>query len=211
MATMESQAEAFLPASTSGTNWKKRGWSEKEFAEILGRRAQAISEIMNGRKQIVPDTALAIGEALGTSADMWLNLQYAYNLYRPVCNGQTRTTSAGGHACDPLCQSLSCAREIGCPTLMTSTSWSRPSKISLGSPTSVKSPTLPLPHVDQTRVRLSSPSRWRGSRGFVALPCITSSTVSIPRSWLRWQRSSCTGSTIRLTWVISRTGSESVG
>ena len=81
MATMERQAEAFPPGEYLRDELEERGWSEKEFAEILGRPAQAISEIMNGRKQIVPDTALAIGEALGTSADLWLNLQIAYNLY----------------------------------------------------------------------------------------------------------------------------------
>jgi HTH-type transcriptional regulator / antitoxin HigA len=91
MATMESQAEAFPPGEYLRDELEERGWSEKEFAEILGRPAQAISEIMNGRKQIVPDTALAIGEALGTSADLWLNLQIAYNLcearvQRPISN-----------------------------------------------------------------------------------------------------------------------------
>jgi HTH-type transcriptional regulator/antitoxin HigA len=60
----------------------ERGWTEKDFAEILARPVQAVSEILNGRKQIVADTALAIGEALGTSPDLWLNLQTAYNLYQ---------------------------------------------------------------------------------------------------------------------------------
>jgi HTH-type transcriptional regulator/antitoxin HigA len=81
MTAMESQAQAFPPGEYLRDELEERGWSEKDFAEILGRPAQAISEIMNGHKQIVPDTALAIGEALGTSAAMWLNLQVAYNLF----------------------------------------------------------------------------------------------------------------------------------
>jgi HTH-type transcriptional regulator/antitoxin HigA len=82
-------AEAFPPGEYLRDELEERGWTEREFAEILGRPVQAVSEILNGRKQIVPDTALAIGEALGTSADLWLNLQTAFNLYearsrRPV-------------------------------------------------------------------------------------------------------------------------------
>lgn len=95
MTAMESQAQAFPPGEYLRDELEERGWSEKDFAEILGRPPQAISEIMNGRKQIVPDTALAIGEALGTSAAMWLNLQVAYNLFearaqRPVATDVSR-------------------------------------------------------------------------------------------------------------------------
>lgn len=75
-------AEAFPPGVYLRDELEARGWTAKEFAEILGRPVQAISEILNGHKQIVPETALAIGEALGTSADMWLNLQTAYNLHQ---------------------------------------------------------------------------------------------------------------------------------
>jgi HTH-type transcriptional regulator / antitoxin HigA len=74
-------AEAFPPGSYLRDELEARGWSEKEFAEIIGRPAQAVSEILNGRKQIVPDTALAIAEALGTSPNLWLNLQTNYSLF----------------------------------------------------------------------------------------------------------------------------------
>ncbi|HEX6395654.1 MAG TPA: HigA family addiction module antitoxin [Acidimicrobiales bacterium] len=88
-------AEAFPPGEYLRDELEVRGWSEKEFAEILGRPVQAVSEIMNGRKQIVPETALAIAEALGTSAELWINLQAAFNLYeaksgRPPITDVTR-------------------------------------------------------------------------------------------------------------------------
>ena len=73
-------AMAFPPGDYLRDELEERGWTEKEFAEILGRPVQTISEILNGRKQIVPDTALAIGEALSTSAEVWIGLQTAYNL-----------------------------------------------------------------------------------------------------------------------------------
>lgn len=81
MATTMTPAEAFPPGEYLRDELEERGWTEREFAEILGRPVQAVSEILNGRKQIVPDTALAIAEALNTSADLWLNLQTAFNLY----------------------------------------------------------------------------------------------------------------------------------
>ena len=43
---------------------------------------QAVSEILNAKKSITPDTALSFSEALGTSAELWLNLQTAYWLYQ---------------------------------------------------------------------------------------------------------------------------------
>jgi HTH-type transcriptional regulator/antitoxin HigA len=74
-------AEVFPPGEYLRDELEERGWTEKEFAEILGRPVQVVSEILNGRKQVVPETALALGEALGTSAEMWVNLQAAYSLY----------------------------------------------------------------------------------------------------------------------------------
>jgi len=88
-------AEAFPPGEYLRDELEERGWTEKEFAEILGRPVQVVSEILNGRKQIVTDTALAIGEALGTSPELWLNLQTTFNLFearssRPSTTGVTR-------------------------------------------------------------------------------------------------------------------------
>ncbi len=57
-----------------------RGWSQKDLAEIIGRPEQAISEIVQGTKRITPETALELGEALGTSAELWVNLESKYRL-----------------------------------------------------------------------------------------------------------------------------------
>jgi len=74
-------AEAFSPGEYLRDELEERGWTEKEFAEILGRPVQMVSEILNGRKQIVTETALALSEALGTSAELWVNLQSTYDLH----------------------------------------------------------------------------------------------------------------------------------
>lgn len=57
-----------------------RGWSQKDLAAILGRPEQAVSEIVNGVKQITPETALELAQALGTSPELWMNLEANYRL-----------------------------------------------------------------------------------------------------------------------------------
>jgi HTH-type transcriptional regulator/antitoxin HigA len=81
MTNLMTPAEAFSPGEYLRDELAERGWSEAEFADILGRPAQAVSEILNGKKEITAETAVAIGAALGTSAQLWLNLQSAYRLH----------------------------------------------------------------------------------------------------------------------------------
>jgi len=47
----------------------------------MGRPCQALNAIINGHKTITADTAIELGDAFGTSAVYWLNLQTAYQLY----------------------------------------------------------------------------------------------------------------------------------
>lgn len=78
---MVNAAEAFPPSEYLREELDARGWSEVDFAHILDRPAQVVSEILNDRKEITPETALEIGHALGTSPELWLNLQNAYRLH----------------------------------------------------------------------------------------------------------------------------------
>lgn len=43
---------------------------------------QRVNEIINGRRGITPSTALRLARFFGTSAELWLNLQQRYDLYR---------------------------------------------------------------------------------------------------------------------------------
>lgn len=58
-----------------------RGMSQKEFAERTGRPKGAINEIIKGKKQIIPETAIQFERVLGIPAHVWLNLEndYRYN------------------------------------------------------------------------------------------------------------------------------------
>ncbi|QOY90734.1 HigA family addiction module antitoxin [Paludibaculum fermentans] len=56
------------------------GWSQSDMAAVVGRPVQAINEIIAGRKAITPETAVALSQALGTSAEYWLTLEASYRL-----------------------------------------------------------------------------------------------------------------------------------
>jgi len=81
MTNVMTPAEAFPPGEYLRDELAERNWTEAEFADILGRPAQAVSEILNNKKEITPETAVVLGAALGTSAELWLNLQSTYRLY----------------------------------------------------------------------------------------------------------------------------------
>jgi antitoxin HigA-1 len=53
-----------------------------EFAKKLGVSRQAISEIINEKRGISPAMALRLSRALGTSPELWLDMQTAYDLWQ---------------------------------------------------------------------------------------------------------------------------------
>src|SRR5437660_12022452 len=67
-----------------------RGWSQADFASILGRPTQFVSEIMNGKKEITRESAAQIGAALGQTAEMWLGLQDQYLLAEQAKNAHAQ-------------------------------------------------------------------------------------------------------------------------
>jgi antitoxin HigA-1 len=52
-----------------------------KFAEAVGVPRKHMSAIVNGRVAIIADTATRMATALGTTAQFWLNLQNALDLY----------------------------------------------------------------------------------------------------------------------------------
>ena len=57
-----------------------RGMTQKELAARLGRPAQAINEIIGGKKSITPETAIGLGKVLGIDAQFWINLETDYRM-----------------------------------------------------------------------------------------------------------------------------------
>ena len=73
-------AEVFPPGDYLCEELEARAWTVTDFAQVIDRPVQAVSEILNNRKEIT-ETAREIAAALGTSPELWLGLQNAYRLH----------------------------------------------------------------------------------------------------------------------------------
>ena len=60
------------------------GITQLELARHLGWTYARLNEIINGRRGITADSALALGDALGTGPEFWLNLQRDWNLWHSL-------------------------------------------------------------------------------------------------------------------------------
>ena len=52
-----------------------------EFAKRLGVSRVALSRVVNGRAAVSAELAIRLAAALGGSAESWLNMQMAYDLW----------------------------------------------------------------------------------------------------------------------------------
>ncbi|THD63001.1 HigA family addiction module antitoxin [Phenylobacterium sp.] len=59
---------------------EERGWSQRDFAFILGVPEQTINLILGGKRGISPEMAKALGGALDVSAEYFANLQKMYEM-----------------------------------------------------------------------------------------------------------------------------------
>ena len=56
--------------------------SQKQFSEHLGWTYARLNEIINTRRGVTADSALAFAESLGTEPEFWLNLQRDWDLWK---------------------------------------------------------------------------------------------------------------------------------
>jgi addiction module HigA family antidote len=65
------------------------GVTQKAFARHLGWTYARLNEIVNGRRNVTAASALALGEALGTGPEFWLNLQRDWDLWHALHTHRT--------------------------------------------------------------------------------------------------------------------------
>src|SRR4051794_199190 len=61
---------------------KPMSLSQKDLAEGIHVPYQRVNELVNKRRGMTPSTALRLAKFLGTSADLWMNLQLRWDLYQ---------------------------------------------------------------------------------------------------------------------------------
>jgi len=58
----------------------KRGWGQADLAKIIGRPLQTVNAILQGKKEVTPETAFDLASAFNTSPDFWMVREAAYRL-----------------------------------------------------------------------------------------------------------------------------------
>jgi plasmid maintenance system antidote protein VapI len=74
--------QAFSPAEHLRDELKARGWSVDDAVCEFGIIKPDLKAILRGQARITDDQAILIGEGLGTSAELWINLQRAWDEQR---------------------------------------------------------------------------------------------------------------------------------
>jgi len=74
-------AEVFPPGDFIREEIEARGWTQGDLAQIMGRPLQFVNELVAGKKQVTPETALGLAKAFGDDdALYWMNLDNVYRL-----------------------------------------------------------------------------------------------------------------------------------
>lgn len=82
MSTETVPAEAFPPGEHLRDELAERGWTVSAFAELIGQPPQVVEQILEAKTGVTPELAQRLSAALGTSAQLWLNLQETYRLHQ---------------------------------------------------------------------------------------------------------------------------------
>jgi HTH-type transcriptional regulator/antitoxin HigA len=73
---------AIPPGELLAETLEALGMSQAELARRMGRPAQAINEMVQGKKEITPETALQFERVLGTPAHVWVGLESDYRFLK---------------------------------------------------------------------------------------------------------------------------------
>ena len=71
-------AEVFPPGEHLAEELAARGLTIPQFAELMGQPVHVVTDVLDALIEVTPDLAAAISSALGTSTQLWLNLEQIY-------------------------------------------------------------------------------------------------------------------------------------
>lgn len=58
------------------------GITQRQLAIAINVPFQRVNEVVRGRRGVTPSTALRLSRFLGTTPELWMNLQLRWDLYR---------------------------------------------------------------------------------------------------------------------------------
>ncbi len=68
------------PGETIRVKLEERGWGQADLAKILDRPLPTVNEIIQGKRAIMPEMAIALGHAFGNGAMEWMTLESQYRI-----------------------------------------------------------------------------------------------------------------------------------
>ena len=75
-------AEPIAPGEYLQDTIDALGWTHADLADVLNMSRRQVVNLVNGTSAVTPDTAIALGEAFGQEAEVWMQLQVSYELAR---------------------------------------------------------------------------------------------------------------------------------
>ena len=57
------------------------GLTQRDLADAIHVPYQRVNDIINGRRNVTPSTALRLGKFFNMSAEFWMNLQVRWDMY----------------------------------------------------------------------------------------------------------------------------------
>lgn len=75
---------------------KPLGLTQVELARHLGVPLQRVNEVARGKRGVTAETAWLLAQAFGTSPELWINLQTAYDLARARPQRQVKRLRKAG-------------------------------------------------------------------------------------------------------------------
>ncbi len=68
------------PGEVLQAELEARRWTAKRLAQSVGKSVRTVKEILVGRRPVTAEFALALADALGTTAESWMNMESNYRL-----------------------------------------------------------------------------------------------------------------------------------
>lgn len=60
---------------------KPKGMTQAKLAEKMGVPIQRVNTLINGKRDVTPETAILLSQVFGTSPEFWMSLQSAHDLF----------------------------------------------------------------------------------------------------------------------------------
>lgn len=83
-------AEVFPPGEYIKDELEERGWTQAALAERLGVSLAVMNDVIEGRRAMTREMAEALGDAFGTSVQVWLNLDERFQLESAITSRGAR-------------------------------------------------------------------------------------------------------------------------